>query len=369
MKNFALLFIIAVALLSSCEDDIAKRQAVFTASMPADDLSSSRLGSIINGVPEGEVFNLNAQWKEGDKIQIFVRQHGKVYQAESPATVSDISSDGRTCTFELLLPKSVNRDKDYDIIGVTGVEAYIEGEDVIASCTLTRVGIDDNEAPLLPMWFTAKKGSNQAKFHHLCAYEVLHVNNISNSSIRFKHRGFDVSTSWYKYSDRVVLTGDVFSGYEAGQNDIESNEITIAPRKTGTIVSWYIPRFDVNDESTGATIDNAKLKAVVNGNAVITIEALKAYKNFARGNAYYMQVTWDGSNLYFSNDYCPDGNHPHVIDLGLPSGTKWACCNVGANSPSERGDLENIITSGTSPVTTIESRSTALIVTMVLSTT
>ena len=25
---------------------------------------------------------------------------------------------------------------------------------------------------------------------------------------------------------------------------------------------------------------------------------------------------------------CPDDNHPHAIDLGLPSGTKWACCNV-----------------------------------------
>ena len=25
---------------------------------------------------------------------------------------------------------------------------------------------------------------------------------------------------------------------------------------------------------------------------------------------------------------CPDNNHPHMIDLGLPSGTKWACCNV-----------------------------------------
>ena len=25
---------------------------------------------------------------------------------------------------------------------------------------------------------------------------------------------------------------------------------------------------------------------------------------------------------------CPDDNHPHMIDLGLPSGTKWACCNV-----------------------------------------
>lgn len=34
---------------------------------------------------------------------------------------------------------------------------------------------------------------------------------------------------------------------------------------------------------------------------------------------------------------CPDGNHPHQIDLGLPSGTKWACCNVGANTPEGYG--------------------------------
>ena len=34
---------------------------------------------------------------------------------------------------------------------------------------------------------------------------------------------------------------------------------------------------------------------------------------------------------------CPDDNHPHMIDLGLPSGTKWACCNVGANAPEEYG--------------------------------
>lgn len=34
---------------------------------------------------------------------------------------------------------------------------------------------------------------------------------------------------------------------------------------------------------------------------------------------------------------CPDENHPHAIDLGLPSGTKWACCNVGASRPEEYG--------------------------------
>lgn len=26
------------------------------------------------------------------------------------------------------------------------------------------------------------------------------------------------------------------------------------------------------------------------------------------------------------------------IDIGLPSGTKWASCNLGANNPTENGD-------------------------------
>ncbi|MBR5118423.1 MAG: hypothetical protein IK100_07245 [Muribaculaceae bacterium] len=340
MKKYAplLLLLLTVVLLPSCEEDIEKRQVTFTATMPADDLSFSRLGSIINGVPAADGFNLNAQWKEGDKIQVFVRQDGKVYQAESPAAISNISSDGKTCSLQITLPKSINRDKGYDIIGVTGVEAYIDGTDVIAPCDLTRVGVESSDAPLLPMWFTAKKGSNQAKFRHLCAYEVLYVYNSSESSITFKHGGFEVMTPWYKYSDKVALTVNSFSGYEAGQSDAQSNEITIPAGETGTIVSWYVPRFDVTDETPDATINNARLKAVVNGSAATSTDVLKAYKSFARGSAYYMQATWDGSTLNFSNAFCPDGNHPHMIDLGLPSGTKWACCNIGANSPAECGD-------------------------------
>lgn len=36
-------------------------------------------------------------------------------------------------------------------------------------------------------------------------------------------------------------------------------------------------------------------------------------------------------------DECPDSNHPHLIDLGLPSGVKWACCNVDATNPGDFG--------------------------------
>ena len=52
------------------------------------------------------------------------------------------------------------------------------------------------------------------------------------------------------------------------------------------------------------------------------------------GNVYYGEVkyfTKQGDNI------CPDEHHPHMIDLGLPSGTKWCCCNVGAKSPEEYG--------------------------------
>ena len=38
-------------------------------------------------------------------------------------------------------------------------------------------------------------------------------------------------------------------------------------------------------------------------------------------------------NEVYLDSGCPDGNHPHAMDIGLPSGTKWACCNLGAEKP------------------------------------
>lgn len=40
--------------------------------------------------------------------------------------------------------------------------------------------------------------------------------------------------------------------------------------------------------------------------------------------------------------FCPDGNHPHSIDLGLPSGILWSCCNVGASLPIEYGGFYSL---------------------------
>lgn len=49
------------------------------------------------------------------------------------------------------------------------------------------------------------------------------------------------------------------------------------------------------------------------------------YKKEERYNST-LSLKGNGENLGFH--LCPDENHPHFIDLGLPSGTLWSCCNL-----------------------------------------
>lgn len=55
-----------------------------------------------------------------------------------------------------------------------------------------------------------------------------------------------------------------------------------------------------------------------------------------KGDKYYYGEEKNFRTQVFLS-LCPDNNHPHAIDLGLPSGTKWCCCNVGASAPEEFG--------------------------------
>ena len=93
----------------------------------------------------------------------------------------------------------------------------------------------------------------------------------------------------------------------------------------------------------------------VNGDGVITIVDVSMLIAYILGDESFdfiadnADINDDGSItvsdvagivaiiLYNPVKSCPDQNHPHMIDLGLPSGTLWACCNVGATAPEEYG--------------------------------
>ena len=63
---------------------------------------------------------------------------------------------------------------------------------------------------------------------------------------------------------------------------------------------------------------------------------LYEYVKYKDDNEYYYGDIQDYPVSY-SETLCPDSNHPHWIDLGLPSGTLWRCCNEGASTPEAYG--------------------------------
>ncbi len=67
---------------------------------------------------------------------------------------------------------------------------------------------------------------------------------------------------------------------------------------------------DVNGDHTVDVADIATVIDIMAGKEVVTVESYTT---------------------------CPDSNHPHMINLGLPSGTLWACCNAGAITPEGYG--------------------------------
>lgn len=63
---------------------------------------------------------------------------------------------------------------------------------------------------------------------------------------------------------------------------------------------------------------------------------LYGYVKYKGDDEYYYDVPKDFELVHLA---CPDNNHPHMIDLGLPSGIRWSCCNVDATTPKEVGSF------------------------------
>lgn len=77
-------------------------------------------------------------------------------------------------------------------------------------------------------------------------------------------------------------------------------------------------------------LTSGKVKSIY----VPTQECVDTYKNATYWKTYQFKIKWVGEAAPVST--VPDG--VEAIDLGLPSGLKWASMNVGATKPEEYGD-------------------------------
>lgn len=158
------------------------------------------------------------------------------------------------------------------------------------------------------------------------------------------------------YNSTLEIPSSVESiGTEAFSGDIE--EIIVG--KNMKQIAWYGIATSV---SSGKIYVNRGTPPSVNTSIIGRDESWTLYVPKGCKSTYQRASVWknfksiiEDSSLEKGDDYtgggndtpddggsgyktCPDSNHPHMIDLGLPSGTKWACCNVGASTPEGYGN-------------------------------
>ena len=103
--------------------------------------------------------------------------------------------------------------------------------------------------------------------------------------------------------------------------------VKVTPLKSTESPQTYIFEKDENNNYSQYTEFSLE-----NGAYAITAAQDEAFTNeilfrkpliFIRSTAFKENgADWEEQTI------CPDDHHPHMIDLGLPSGTKWACCNL-----------------------------------------
>jgi formylglycine-generating enzyme required for sulfatase activity len=170
-----------------------------------------------------------------------------------------------------------------------------------------------------------------------------------SAKLKWERMGTDVGTSWKQFS-------------WSPQELFNQHEYFIFPEFTK-------PEYTINGNSLTCT-SKVSRETLPNklGFAVIdeTGKEVRKYKDWSyfysdKNNPYILSETFD--DLDFANHLytivpttrafnfieadvaddltttalCPNSNHPHLIDLGLPSGTKWLCSNVYADAPDDAG--------------------------------
>lgn len=112
------------------------------------------------------------------------------------------------------------------------------------------------------------------------------------------------------------------------------------PNMKGNVFFYY--GTNNNPKTYGTKVNVGSASSLSSADFYINVSGLQPNKTY-----YYIAGYNDGQNVVYGQVLsfktqpgllaCPDGNHPHMIDMGLPSGTKWACCNVGASTPEQAG--------------------------------
>ena len=257
---------------------------------------------------------------------------------------------------------------------VTGGGSYFEGTE----CTLTATA---NEGYTFSNWTENDEVvSTEAIYtftvngdHNLTAifYATLDDEHVVNGDFSMGNTGF---TTWYQYNSNLTSEGtyyvdtnaslhhEIFHGYGHGDNgnfmivngatnpgtNVWTEQIPVQPYKYYIFSTWVCTltdgspallqfsinglQFDVFSSPSQTNIWQRFYVQWYSGSATVATITILNQNNGGDGNDFGLD------DISFRElDQSVGGDHA-CIDLGLPSGTLWATCNVGADNPEDYGD-------------------------------
>ena len=256
-----------------------------------------------------------------------------------------------------------------------------------SSSTLTRYcnqsqygynGFTDNLTELLPEddaatanwgneWMTPSKAQYEELFNDgYTVVEQATENDVKGKKITSKRNGNSIfiPNAGYGYNTDIYPSGSThfwmssfsdrnpYSAYYSGENtSFRCNGLTVRPvrvREQGLVRQIILNKtalylaINTSEQITATVLpQNANYKNVVWESSDETVATVSSglVTALSDGTCYITCRATDGSRVYGSC-YTTVRRHDtkEGVDLGLPSGTLWATCNVGASSPEEFGD-------------------------------
>ena len=147
------------------------------------------------------------------------------------------------------------------------------------------------------------------------------ITEFKQTNSEYKANGFNYNGSYYDYK--------------------YSCSVTVCLTNSDNIEDWGYVYEDMSGNITHISLKNysspyTDSRYVYYRNEPSSYVRLYEYVKYKDDNECYYGDIQDYPVSY-SEKLCPDSNHPHWIDLGLPSGTLWRCCNEGASTPEAYG--------------------------------
>ena len=350
-KNLSILsMLVALMLLTitSCTPDTEKEDLICNVSV---EISEGGIGVVSNNeVVSGEEVTLNAVPEDTYRFVNWT-VGGKEVSKENPYTTTITASTQFKANFE----------KDNYKVTVTSseggtVEASQEG-DVLNGTEVTFTATPAEDYSFIN-WIVNGKAVSTANPYTATITEDIEIkaNFITHKITVLASEGgtAEASKTQVGHNEKVTFTATPQEGYNFVSWTVNGEEVSKEATYTATITGNTEIKANfiithkvtvVSDEGGSATASQTQVEYY--GEVTLTATPLEGYffanwtvngEVVSTTNPYTATITEDTEFVANFKVLKGEENGYSWIDLGLPSGTKWATCNVGATTPEEYGD-------------------------------